>query len=64
MEAFAFIFRFVKSLANFLDTPVFIYNDVDISLLDINLAFLVIGLVSIYYIGRGNCDKSLYVLWF
>lgn len=46
MEAFVFIFRVIKSFANFLDTPVLTYNDVDISLLDINLVFLVIGLVA------------------
>lgn len=46
MEAFIFIFRAIKSFANFLDTPVLTYNNVDISLLDINLAFLVIGLVA------------------
>lgn len=46
MEAFTFIFRTIKNFAVFLDHPVFTYNNVDISLLDINLAFLVIGLVS------------------
>lgn len=46
MESFIFIFRAIKSFANLLDTPVFVYNDVNISLLDINLAFLVIGLVA------------------
>ncbi len=46
MEAFTFIFRTIKSFATFLDTPVFTYNDVNLSLLDINLAFLVIGLVA------------------
>ena len=46
MEAFTFIFRSIKNFAVFLDTPVFTYNDVQISLLDINIAFLVIGLVA------------------
>lgn len=46
MEAFVFIFRAIKNFANFLDTSVFTYNNVGISLLDINLAFLVIGLVA------------------
>lgn len=46
MDAIIFIFRCIKSLANFLDTPVLTFNDIDFSLLDINLAFLVIGLVA------------------
>ena len=46
MEAFTFIFRAMKAFVLFLDTPVINYNHVDISLLDINLAFLVIGLVA------------------
>ena len=46
MEAFIFIFRAIKSFANFLDKPVLTFNSVDISLLDINIAFLVIGLVA------------------
>ena len=46
MEAITFIFRCIKDLSDFLDTPVFTYNNFDISLLDINLAFLVIGLVA------------------
>lgn len=46
MEIFTFIFRAIKNFASFLDTPVFTYNNVDISLLDIDLAFLVIGLVA------------------
>lgn len=46
MQGIVFIFQAVKKFVDFLDTPVFTYNNVDISLLDINLAFLVIGLVA------------------
>ena len=46
MQAIAFIFRTIQRFVEFLDTPVLTYNNVDISLLDINLAFLVIGLVA------------------
>ena len=46
MEAVFFIFQAMKNFVDFLDTPVLTYNNVDISLLDINLAFLVIGLVA------------------
>ena len=46
MDALIFIFSSMNKFVSFLDFPVFTYNNVDISLLDINIAFLVIGLVA------------------
>lgn len=46
MQGIVFIFQTMKRFVDFLDTPILTYNNVDISLLDINLAFLVIGLVA------------------
>ena len=46
MQGIVFIFQTMKRFVDFLDTPVLTYNNVDISILDINIAFLVIGLVA------------------
>ena len=46
MQAITFFFRTMQRFAEFLDTPVITYNNVNISLFDIHIAFLVIGLVA------------------
>lgn len=51
-QAISFVFQTMARFVSFLDTPVFKYNNLDISIFDINIVFLIIGLVvSVFWRG-------------
>lgn len=52
VKAISFVFATMARFVKFLDTPVFQYNGIDISVLDINIVFLILGLVvSVFWRG-------------
>ena len=61
MQAISFIFQTMKRFVDFLDTPIFTYNNADISLLDINLVFLIIGLVAAVF-WRGSRAQEVFMV--
>lgn len=51
-KAISFIFDTMAQFVSFLDTPVFKYLGIDISVFDINIVFLILGLVvSVFWRG-------------
>ena len=51
-SAISFVFQTMASFVSFLDTPIFKYLGVEISIFDINIVFLVLGLiVSVFWRG-------------
>ena len=52
LDAISFVFQTMARFVSFLDTPIFTYNGIGISLFDINIVFLIIGLiVSVFWRG-------------
>lgn len=51
-DAISFVFHTMAQFVAFLDTPVFRYLGIDISVFDINVIFLILGLVvSVFWRG-------------
>ena len=51
-QAISFIFQTIAQFVSFLDTPIFRYLGIDISIFDLNIIFLILGLVvSVFWRG-------------